>query len=421
MVCTPEEFAELTHPGGSPVRRQVDFRNDLLPLLFAEMQARYYTHAAYLKGGVDESAAARDHLRAGLGRGRLRRRRRPSSSRSTAASTPPATSSPAPDASYTSSRDYQSQVYDMIESDLDEALADGGSPVKAAQEVLRILRDQLRSVIEFGGLSLESYIDFQSNVRGRINRLEAGPPPLRSQQLLGSPRRRRGPGPLRPAPRGHAAGRRSGDPPLHPARRRPRRSRSTASCAATSTSRRWPGPSSPLLSRLYAKGRLTQLSYGDTAVGSVAISEDFHPYDAEGRLQPNLSLLGVLTEGRALLHPLPAVTAQPAAGGARRPGTAWRRSSAESGDRPVRRRQRLTSGGGQGQRLVDVVDEIVHVLEPDRQADGLGPDAGGDAARRRASWRWVVDAGWMASDLASPRLRSRLNSCSESKKASPAS
>jgi len=56
----------------------------------------------------------------------------------------------------------------------------GGSPVKAAQETLRILRDQLRSVIEFGGLTLESYIDFQSNVRGRINRLEAGPPPLRA-------------------------------------------------------------------------------------------------------------------------------------------------------------------------------------------------------------------------------------------------
>jgi hypothetical protein len=64
--------------------------------------------------------------------------------------------------------------------------------------------------------------------------------------------------------------------------------------------------SSPLLRRLYAKGRLTQLSYGDTTVGSVSISEDFHPYDVEGRLQPNLSLLGVLTEGvRYFTHYLP--------------------------------------------------------------------------------------------------------------------
>jgi uncharacterized NAD(P)/FAD-binding protein YdhS len=64
--------------------------------------------------------------------------------------------------------------------------------------------------------------------------------------------------------------------------------------------------SSPLLSRLYAKGRLTQMTYGSTAVGSVAISEDFHPYDAEGRLQPHLSILGVLTEGvRYFTHYLP--------------------------------------------------------------------------------------------------------------------
>ena len=63
---------------------------------------------------------------------------------------------------------------------------------------------------------------------------------------------------------------------------------------------------SPLLTRLYSKGRLSQLSYGDTAVGSVAINEDFHPYDTEGRLQPNLSVLGVLTEGvRYFTHYLP--------------------------------------------------------------------------------------------------------------------
>src|SRR5271156_1465195 len=37
------------------------------------------------------------------------------------------------------------------------------------------------------------------------------------------------------------------------------------------------------------------------------------------------------------------------------------------------------------------------------------------------SWRWVVEAGWMARVLASPRLSSRLTSWSASKKASPAS
>jgi hypothetical protein len=113
---------------------------------------------------------------------------------------------------YVSSRDYETYVYDLIERDLDEALTEGGSPVKAAQEVMRILRDQLRSVIEFGGLTLDSYGDFQSNIRGRINRLEAGPPPLRSQQTAGSRFTR-------------------------PSSSNPTRQRSPPSCAVTSTCR----------------------------------------------------------------------------------------------------------------------------------------------------------------------------------------
>jgi uncharacterized NAD(P)/FAD-binding protein YdhS len=304
VVCTPEEFAELTHPGGAAVRRQVDFRDELLPLLFAEMQARYHTHAAYLKGGLEESAAARSLLQAGwqdgsfdeaVGQLELLYGRFDPASHVFAGD----------DRHYTSGNDYQAQVYDMIETDLDEALAEGGSPVKAAQEVLRILRDQLRSVIEFGGLSLESYIDFQSNVRGRINRLEAGPPPLRSQQLLGLldagvVRIDLGPDPeVTPTSDGQVL------------LRSTQLDESSEVTVAGVVRGHLDLPSlarsgSPLLSRLYAKGRLTQLSYGDTAVGSVAISEDFHPYDAEGRLQPNLSLLGVLTEGvRYFTHYLP--------------------------------------------------------------------------------------------------------------------
>jgi uncharacterized NAD(P)/FAD-binding protein YdhS len=304
VVCTPEFFSQLTAPAKSSLRRRIDFRNDLLPLLFAEMQCRYYTHAAYLKGGAPAAASARQQLEAGWKDGSFDQavtrlsptygRFDPSSYVFTDAGR-----------IYASSAEYQSHVYEMVETDLDEALTLGGSPVKAAQEVTRILRDQLRSVIEFGGLSLESYIDFQSNVRGRINRLEAGPPPLRSQQLLGLLDADMVHVPFGPHPDVTAA---------DDGRVIIRSTALTRGAEVTvngvvrghldlpSLAR----SSSPLLSRLYAKGRLTQLSYGDTTVGSVAISEDFHPYDAEGRLQPHLSLLGVLTEGvRYFTHYLP--------------------------------------------------------------------------------------------------------------------
>jgi uncharacterized NAD(P)/FAD-binding protein YdhS len=303
VVCTSEEFAALTNPGGSPVRRHVDFRAELLPLIFAEMQARYYIQSALLAGGDVASTEVRTVLRQGWVNGHYEKavdsleprygRFDPVSHLFAGA-----------DRQYMSAADYQGQVYDMIEDDLTEALRPGGSPVKAAQEVLRILRDQLRSVIEFGGLSLDSYIEFQSNVRGRINRLEAGVPPMRSQQLLGLLEAGVVRIPLGPSPELAAC---------------PDGVRLNSTTLDEATSVTVGGvvrgyldmPSlarsgSPLLNRLYANGRLTQLSYGDTPVGSVAINEDFHPYDTEGRLQPNLSVLGVLTEGvRYFTHYLP--------------------------------------------------------------------------------------------------------------------
>jgi hypothetical protein len=304
LICTPAAFKEMTNPVGSPLRRRVDFRNDVLPLLYAEMQSRYFAHAAYQQRGPDEATLVREQLLSGWTQGQFERtldRLEPRYGRFEPANSLFADAV----ASFRSSEDYERHVYEMVETDLDQALAPGGSPVKAAQEVTRILRDQLRDVIEFGGLSLESYIDFQTNVRGRINRLEAGPPPLRSQQLLALIDAGIVHLPFGPQPNVEVDGE--------------GRTVISSTQLATPVSITVNGivrghldlpslarSSSPLLSRLYAKGRLTQFSYGDTAVGSVAINESFHPYDAEGRVQYTLTLLGVLTEGvRYFTHYLP--------------------------------------------------------------------------------------------------------------------
>jgi hypothetical protein len=299
IICTPEVFRDLRTLG-----RQIDFRADLLPLLLAEMQCRYLTHAALVRGGAN----ACQHVRRTLSESRLEGRfeKAVETFELNYGSFDPVDHLFAGSRRhYVSSRDYQSQIHEIISDDLAEAVAEGGSPVKAAQEVTRILRDQMRSVIEFGGLSLESYVDFQANVRGQINRLEAGPPPQRVAQLLalldaGVVQIPFGPSPeVSAAPDGRVAIRSTQLDRLHMA---------TAAFAVRghldlpSLAR----SASPLLSRMYSKGRFTQLCYGDTPVGSVAISEDFHPFDAEGRLQHNVSLLGVLTEGvRYFTHYLP--------------------------------------------------------------------------------------------------------------------
>ncbi|HEV3187378.1 MAG TPA: FAD/NAD(P)-binding protein [Acidimicrobiales bacterium] len=304
IVCTPAAFKEMTNPSGSPLRRRVDFRNDLLPLLFAEMQVRYLIHSAYLMGGSSASASVRDQLQASWEAGTF--------AQAVDLLTPTYGSfDPAAvvfadaDARFQSSSAYQSHVYHLIATDLDQAVALGGSPFKAAQEVTRILRDQMRSVIEYGGLSMQSFIDFQSNVRGRINRLEAGPPAIRSQQLLALLDAGVVSIPFGPYPEVSAG--ENGTVVI--------RSTRLAQSVEVTVNHVIRGhldlpslarSSSPLLSRLYTKGRLTQFSYGNQTVGSVAISEDFHPYDAEGRIQTGISLLGVLTEGvRYFTHYLP--------------------------------------------------------------------------------------------------------------------
>jgi uncharacterized NAD(P)/FAD-binding protein YdhS len=305
VICTTGAFAAVrARRADSDGHHQVDFRADLLPLLYAEMIVRFYSHAASLVDGPTAAAAVRKDLGAAWQDGSFDDAVRPLAARFGAFS-PAEHLFPGEGVRFQSAAAYQAWVRRALDEDLTAALAEGGSPLKAALEVTRILRDELRSVIEFGGLSLESYVDFQSAVRSRINRIEAGPPPLRSAQLLAL----LGAGVVR-IPFGPAPEVRSGPGTRVTIRSRHLEVPESAEVAAVirgyldlpSLAR----SASPLLRRLYRLGRLTQLSYGDRPVGSVAIDEQFHPFDVEGRVQPRLFLLGVLTEGaRYFTHYLP--------------------------------------------------------------------------------------------------------------------
>jgi uncharacterized NAD(P)/FAD-binding protein YdhS len=301
IVCPPGALSSIRRC--RPAGRQVNFRDDVLPLILAEMSARYYTHSSFLRGGAVAERKVRDMLQGAWRKGKFEQ------SISALAGCYGAFD-PEPyllprEESFSSGEEYERHVYRLVDEDLDAALSPGGSPVKAALEVTRILRDELRSVLEFGGLSLHSFLDFQSNIRGNINRIDAGPPADRSAQLLALMDAGIVRIPFGPSPELAYA-----DPSavtvtstrlLHP-------ERATVQAVVRghldlpSLSR----SASVLLANLYTRGRLTQLSYGDVPVGSVAISEEFHPFDIEGRLQENLSVLGVLTEGvRYFTHYLP--------------------------------------------------------------------------------------------------------------------
>ena len=120
-------------------------------------------------------------------------------------------------------------MYQSLADDLREAeVPDGASP----DQIGRVRYSgssgtRCRSVVEQGGLSFDSYLDFNADICSRIHRLVAGPPALRSRQMLalmdaGVVRM-----PYGPAPARGLAVTRPIRPRLGPAFRRPRSSSRT--------------------------------------------------------------------------------------------------------------------------------------------------------------------------------------------------
>ena len=183
LICTPEAVDELT--GRSTGRRRLaDVRKELLPLLFAEMYARYYAQMAFqVDGSRDAGAAVRERLRAAWLADRFRDELARLASVFGSFDAEGLFFGDQP--SYDSSDTYESFVYNALVDDLREAeVPDGRSPVKSASWVFRIFRDSIRSVVELGGLTLDSYLDFNADISSRSHRLVAGPPALRTRQML---------------------------------------------------------------------------------------------------------------------------------------------------------------------------------------------------------------------------------------------
>jgi hypothetical protein len=301
LICTPEAVDALTGRS-SGRRRQVDVRKELLPLLFAEMYARYYSQLAYQAHDARAAAAAvREQLRAAWLEHRFTEELARLASIFGDFDAEALFFGNEP--SYRSSDDYETFVYQSLADDLREAeVPDGRSPVKSAAWVFRIFRDSIRSVVELGGLTLDSYMDFNADICSRSHRLVAGPPALRARQMLalmdaGVVRM-----PYGPAPAEESSARAT-----TPGARR-RRISSTAFDQPYADDvdlvirghleePRIANSESRLLTNLYESGRICEFRYGATAVGSLDMTPDHHPIDIDGRPQLSVSMFGVVTEG----------------------------------------------------------------------------------------------------------------------------
>jgi len=302
VIFTGETLSRVAYSDDGH-RRKLDFRRDLLPLVFAEMQVRFHCQRARRLAGDRASEALAAEFESAWHSGTFPKMV-DDLERLHGGFVPENHLFPGNGESFSDSQAYEAWVSRMISDDLDEALDPAGSAVKAAQEITRILRDDLRSLIEYGGLRAESYTDFQSSIRGRMNRIEAGPPALRSQQLLGLIEAGILATPFGPSPRiSRVAGKieisstRLDEPFVATVDKLIRGHLDMPSLAYSQD---------PLLGRLRDSGRLCQMRYGPKQVGSVDLDGDFHPLDKERCPEQRLSVLGVLSEGtRYFTHYLP--------------------------------------------------------------------------------------------------------------------
>lgn len=296
VICTAEAVAALRQLGPGESGRPIDARTELLPLVFAEMELRFYTRSAELSDGAEVAQQVRDNLVAAWREGTF--------SQACCEYEGRYGTFKAADhllvgegSTFIDAKDYESHVYAAVEADVTEALVPGGaSPVKAAFETLRALRDILRLAVEFKGLTLGSFREFQSNLHGRLSRPVAGPPVFRSQQLLALIdadiiRLPFGPAPaLRADRRGRLVVRSTRlERPYEMAFDRVVRAHIDTPAIGRSTS--------TLLTNLAANGRVLPLTLEGAAVGSIDISRSFHPVNSSGALEQRLWVFGAITEG----------------------------------------------------------------------------------------------------------------------------
>ena len=291
VICTPQAMASL---GGEDRRHRIDARADLWPMLLAEMATCFYTQSARLADGAAAARTVVQQLVVAWQGGRFEEVTARLAERH--GTYEPTHFLADHGQCHRSAKDYEAWVSDLLATDLAAAMVpNGGSPLKLAYEVPRALRDTIRAAVEFGRLTPASHRDFHSDIRCRIARAVAGPPACRSEQLLalldaGIVRLPFGPSPAVTV---------DGDGAVVSSRHleRPHTERVDRLVAAYIEQPVLQDSASPLLRQLYSAGRARQLRLDTEEVGSIDLTEDFHPVRADGDAEERLWVFGTLTEG----------------------------------------------------------------------------------------------------------------------------
>lgn len=297
VVFTPAGIDALRGPD----RRPLDFDRDVWPLVLTEMRIAYQRRRADLAG-------RRPDLERELAAGRL-------GELLSTKDDVDALFHGSAGMSLADTDSYQEWFASVLRADLAESeLGFVGSPVKAALDVLRELRDTFRYVVDFGGLTPRSLDEFTVRTVPAINRAVVGPQFERHTELLALMAAGLVAVPFGPAPvvTGPAADGRwiltssRLDRPYTATVDRLIGGQVPLPAVATSASR--------LIGALYAKGWLRRHRPASGYVPGADVDGDQHPIGANGRAERRLWMLGPMCEGATFynnLVPSPGVYSRP--------------------------------------------------------------------------------------------------------------
>ncbi|WP_448666134.1 FAD/NAD(P)-binding protein [Serratia plymuthica] len=194
-----------------------------------------------------------------------------------------------------------------IEHDLQEALnGNMNSPVKAATDTLRDVRESLRRSVEYGGLLPASHRYFIEQFNPIINRISFGPPVRRNQELLALMDANiltlaGGPG------SSITSDERTGKFIVRSIFNQEHWLEQADVIISARLDNYSPlTDASPLSSQLLKRAIIRPFRNGDYHPGGIAIDENLNPLDAEGNPQKQLWAMGFLVEGpHYYTHALP--------------------------------------------------------------------------------------------------------------------
>jgi uncharacterized NAD(P)/FAD-binding protein YdhS len=204
---------------------------------------------------------------------------------------------PIPESALASPRDFHEWLMGHLRADLAEAKRGNvDSPLKAACDVVRDVRDNLRVAIDFGGLTEASHRWLMSEFVPIMNRIAVGPPSQRIAELLalvdaGVLDLSFGPGvvcsPAADGGRMRVASTRWPE-------------RSTPVDVLVKARVSMPSPqedASPLMRSLLDAGLVRPFANGGFQPGGIEVDRDFRWVTADGESVPNAWALGIPTEG----------------------------------------------------------------------------------------------------------------------------